>query len=119
MLLYGEDKMNIENIEILANTIENQPDVIISDESGFCMRDYNHPCGTPACIEGWSKEIFGGGVYLALVVRKYINDQLISPDNYDASWMETNPNKRRFISAKRAAKVLRNLARTGHVDWSI
>ena len=114
--------MNLDNIEKLARLIEMQPDVKMSDSAGFCMRVYRHPCGTPGCIKGWSNHLFGVGMRHALKIS-YINDddeiELICPDNSYADYSETNPNMRKFISSKRAARVLRNLAKTNEVDWSI
>ena len=90
------------------------------------MASIQHQCGTPACIDGWSREIFGRGVYLALGIVNNVLDSdaynkfdLVAPDNNHAWWGEKIFNSPLFITSKRAAKVLRNLAKTGEVDWSI
>lgn len=49
-------KMNVENIRKVATVIQAQPHASLFKESaqGFLMSRYYHPCGTPACIAGWS-----------------------------------------------------------------
>ena len=111
--------MNIENIEKLASVIENQPDVKYGEKEGFCMAGSQHPCGSPACIEGWSWEILDDGTDNALEISYSNASRLMSPDNANANYMVTDPENPKFITAKRAAKVLRNLAETGEVNWSI
>ena len=118
--LNREHKMNKRNIEKLASVIENQPDVKTSDEEGFCMRTIYHDCGTPACIKGWNSFLFDySPMQCTLGIPLYDAKELTTPDNDYAYYSETDPDNPEFISAKRAAKVLRNLAKTGEVDWSI
>ena len=109
---------NLKNIETLASTIEKQPNAGVLSDEGFCMRTVRHDCGSPSCIKGWSDSLFGIEVHRALGIN-YDETELVAPENPNADFLEMDSNNPRFISAKRAAKVLRHLAITGRVDWSI
>jgi hypothetical protein len=114
-----ETTMNTERILKLADVIEAQPHTDIEAESGFTMLSYSHVCGTPACIAGWAYWLETGkairveqdvsveaGALLDLGPSK--QNQLFMPD---FSWSGITP--------PHAAAVLRNLAATGEVDWSV
>ena len=121
--------MNKERIRHLADVIERQPDAQAKLGAGFCMRKFFHECGTPACIAGWAHALFSDPVDDALHFRASYSDEILGlsrrqgdllfePDNehayFGAVYGETG-----YVSAKRAAAVLRHLADTGEVDWSV
>jgi hypothetical protein len=119
--------MNTDRIRHLADVIEAQPHTTLAAESGFNMNNWTHTCGTPACICGWTNYVrtgddegFLGDVsaaahYLGISGRQA--EELFSPeetgedgDNF-LSWSDITP--------AHAAAVLRHLAETGRVDWSV
>lgn len=117
--------MNVENILKVADAIERHsiPDL------GFNMRtfgapandDYRdfsgHNCGTVACIVGWTLRVLPA-------FRAWFNEDAVAhPFGISQSdWVElTLPDGYRFSEAtsSQAVAVLRHLAATGKVDWSI
>ncbi len=137
--------MHVERIRRLADHLESLPDThqlsmsrIVetgSFASTFNMHRFVHPCGTAACIGGWAvnqmlcdvglkrkvinqheKVAHTAQLYLGLDLEKA--NELFAPRNDHASYRETNAEGYKFITAKRAATVLRHLADTGEVDWS-
>lgn len=127
--------MNIDRINALADFIS-QLDFVApyEDRVGFNMsmfvnrthrNDEQYDCGTPACIAGWATWLDLGKP----VVMKD-NDILFNARDYldissGMAWQlfipEDLPNDLALddVTQKQAAKVLRHLAATGTVDWSI
>lgn len=118
--------MNVERINALADLIEAQPH---SEEKGFHMNHVVHGCGTPSCIAGWAEWenegrpaslTFSGEGFLENAA-KYLG---IGEYDYDNKKLKATklfyPGKTYYYSTPaHAAKVLRHLAATGEVDWSI
>lgn len=112
--------MNVERIRELADVIEKQPHAPSFGREGFCMDTWQHPCGTPACIGGWAAFASGKSLIHGLIwndAQDHLglsDDQsgdLFYPNNYEGEWSDITP--------AHAAAVLRNLAETGQVDWSV
>lgn len=118
--------LQVDRIRHLADVIEAQPHTELNDSTGFNMSDWTHNCGTPSCICGWANhlrnESEGRTVMLASPReagrwlgfdddddRRYVlfKPSTIDPDNWNA------------ITPAHAAAVLRHLADTGVVDWSV
>ncbi|RWM32592.1 MAG: hypothetical protein EOR77_21415 [Mesorhizobium sp.] len=136
--------MNITAINNLAAFLENIPS---KHDRGFNMTSYvaagvsveqtnvGFQCNSTACIAGWASLVLGENGEIMKTARKssevddfyedFAGDllgldhrtamELFEPMNVliepDAAWDEVTP--------RQAAKVLRNLAKTGEVDWSI
>ena len=121
--------MNKERIRKLADVIERQPDANSVWGTGFCMRMVFHDCGSPSCIAGWAHALFDDSVDDAFHFRVlYAEDLLDIPDDQGRLLFEPNNEHAYFgavygeighVSAKHAAAVLRHLAKTGKVDWSV
>lgn len=113
--------MNKENILAVADAIERHtiPDLGFNmglirgtadakypDKSGF-------DCGTVACIAGWTNAVAGGegvdaaGDYLGIEGDR-LRSKLFYPDN---PYLGATP--------AQAGRVIRHLAETGEVDWSV
>lgn len=110
--------MNVERILELADIIEKQPHTKVSSREGFNMGSFEHDCGTPCCIGGWANALFGNGRqdcsddasgYLGL--ESEVGDELYFPCDTDVPLDAITP--------AHAAAVLRHLAETGRVDWSV
>lgn len=130
--------MNKENILLVADAIEKHS----IEGLGFNMGDFishrhddlsGHDCGTTACIAGWAASIakeftngeqlysfhFGTSIrgtaarFLGLTDADIVY-KLFTPDQTDLG----KPSPYTADSAK-AVRVLRHLAATGEVDWSV
>ncbi|RUU80484.1 hypothetical protein [Mesorhizobium sp. M7A.F.Ca.MR.362.00.0.0] len=114
--------MNAERILMLADVIEGLPHGAVEDRASeaplesFNMGKWH--CGTVGCIAGWAAHVFGGQMVdpawtgrLVLGLDSDLADDLFTPP-YDYGKYDK-------ITPKDAAKVLRNLAETGEVDWSL
>jgi hypothetical protein len=120
--------MNIERIRQLADVIAAQPHTPLAAESGFNMNNWTHTCGSPACIAGWANfirtdddgtflgDMVAAAAWLGINIRQAA--ELFQPDEPDKdepddilSWSDITP--------AHAAAVLRHLAVTGQVDWSV
>lgn len=110
--------MNIDRINALADLIEQQPHTSIHAMDGFNMSGWTHTCGTPSCIAGWARHMSGqtepsawtiGEEWLGLTETQ--SDELFLMTDSDISFEDVTP--------AHAAAVLRHLAATGTVDWSI
>ena len=141
--------LNKEKLELLASTIEKQKHNTGNDGvnprdavEGFTMVCVQHTCGTPACIAGYAYSLAVASVddeakdYIEHnrnwynVASSWLNDTL-EPDGYTrvAYNVLTNLFEPRThtirtddwydITPAQAAKVIRHLADTGEVDWSI
>ncbi len=122
--------MNKDRILELADRIEKMPllaDVRRSNDSGIEVSapeifDMEHwrsrtDCGSIACVGGWATIMFGNP-------DKYYSDvasgELLGLDWSDAQMLFYPTQSTWYrIAPARAAAVLRNLAATGLVDWSI
>ena len=112
--------MNRKNILKVANAIESacRPDA--KPEIGFNMgvwkasgrKDYTgHDCGTVACIAGWTEHLFPKTcppISLGIDIHQF--EALSMPPGWRTS---------RSYTPQHAVAVLRHLAETGRVDWSI
>ena len=121
--------MRKDRIRQLAEVIEkcednyNRP---VDDEkdSSFTMRLVWYDCGTPACISGWTRTLFGDGIHGSdidselLGISSATGQRLFLPFEGGVYWAEP-PDSPRYITAKHAAAVLRNLADTGELDWTV
>ena len=112
--------LNVDLLLRLADVIEQQEDTDWDAPSGFAMSNYEHSCGTPCCIAGWLTEIEGefDNTHESTSAQGRLGitgDQcfrLFAPVH-----MHARKGDRDHITARHAAAVLRNLARTGKVDW--
>jgi hypothetical protein len=111
--------MNAERILQLADVIEKVPHVQLDEDAprgeldSFNMDDWH--CGTAGCIGGWAAQLFDcatseAGVALGLRCIEAMS--LFTPK-------PINPNDWSKITSLQAATVLRHLAATGIVDWSV
>jgi hypothetical protein len=119
--------MNTDHIRHLADVIERQPHTDLNAPTGFCMTNWTHNCGTPACIAGWANFVQDDGdLYLGdisaaarwLGITRSQAGELFAPDENLCEedgplflWSDITPTH--------AAAVLRHLADTGCVDWSV
>jgi hypothetical protein len=115
--------MNKERILALADIIEKQPHVEHTAAKGFNMWGYRHPCGSPSCIAGWAIHSFprvrsdeGPQSHAAKILGISWDEAspLFDPEHYVEGVMDM-----RSITPAHAAAVLRHLASSGEVDWSV
>ena len=108
----------------LARVIEQQENTTYASAHGFYMGTCQHPCGTPACISGWAQHMWPTAndkplaEILGLTDTQQAN-RLIVPMSSGTAYFSAQPGERSHITSKHAAAVLRHLARTGDVDWSV
>ena len=116
--------MNKKRILELADTIDGLPTVVYGtndpNSHSFCMEATNHPCGSPACLAGWTDELWNPDKYpdplgIAGTGREM---ELFEPREPWATYFH-RPHQDGFITSEHAAAVLRNLAETGEVDWTV
>lgn len=125
--------MNKERILALADLIERQPFANEFDApEGFGMVSAEHACGTPSCIAGWAYWEAQGRPQIIntdyQVAAEYLGlappetswiespaDRLFFPGHPDANVHRAGWN----ATPAQAATVLRHLAETGEVNWSI
>ena len=139
--------MNVGNILKVAQEIESLPDGKRPGE--FSMANYfyesafscpgDRECGSPMCIAGWTCFLLDGKMPVGqydneyeanLIIHRRARellgisrgqaDRLFTPNSQLAgtSYMIRGSDSR-FVSAKRAANVLRDLAKMGRVNWRI
>lgn len=124
--------INVENILRVADAIEQHsiPDLGFNmgvfrskadptDPSGVDLTGHN--CGTVACIAGWAEAVYvreGGdpdryrsSSWYFGIEDDRTSERLITPPGW-----RTNPSQ---FTPERAVAVLRHLAATGEVDWTI
>ena len=129
--------MNVDRILQLADHIEQQPDVHPGARKGFSMLDVRHPCGTASCIWGHAGLLFVDGFELLLTATPDLHelleldgwsfdesensnpDSLLSPEIKDVAMYTAQKGEPGYITASHAAAVLRHLAETGEVDWTV
>ena len=119
--------MNAKKILELADVIERQPTVSSRFAGkGFRMADHRHSCGTPSCIMGWASWMFGGDAVDVVdddaALRNIFSVDMqidLTYPVYDYATISANPGEPGHITASHAAAVLRHLAETGEVDWTV
>lgn len=112
--------MNIENILKLADAIEKVPhvkpdrdhwdDTPTPPPTAFHMDEWH--CGTVACIGGWANYLFGGCTVMEAANALGLPVS-VSRDLFFYSY----PIPFEDLTPQMAAWCLRNLAKTGRVDW--
>lgn len=123
----------LNKVADLLDTVEDyQMDAKTGFESGFCMEDYfhwnddenGHECQSPSCIAGHilymtgkKTDYYGVADTAAEIagLNSSQREELFIPDTglyyaVKSPW---------DVTAKEAAKVIRNLVETGKVDWTI
>lgn len=129
--------MNKERILTLADIIEAQPHTGVDAEKGFNMNSILHNyCNTPCCIAGWAVweaqgrpervDRYKYETGLEIPAAEYL-EMPLDPQHDCGSAMrlfypdddEINDRNYQDLQPSEAAKVLRHLAETGKVDWSI
>ena len=120
--------MNKKRILELADTIGGLPTVdedgsndLAPDEPAFGMHFIDHDCGSPSCISGWGGHLWpedAGSIHISLGLTEKQGLELIAPNNKYA-YFSAAIDEPRFITSEHAAAVLRNLAETGEVDWTV
>lgn len=122
--------MNKENILAVADAIENLS--ISGLKFDMCVSFYAENCQTVACIAGWAFVLEHGGVEKARKMGLY------DVSYQAASWLGIDHTQQmelfRFhgrsipeldgldlgdVTSEQAVKVLRHLAESGEVDWSV
>ena len=116
-----------DRIRILADTIEKLENydyktVYTGAKPTFTMSKYYYKCGSPACMSGWARSLFAPGSGKddkdLLGLSDSMSRDLFLPLNDYVNWRAMKGSAG-YISARHAAAVLRNLADTGKVDWSV
>jgi len=128
--------MNKERILALADLIEAQPHTDVDSKHGFNMNSILHLCGTPCCIAGWAVweaqgrpervDRYKYETGLEIPAAEYL-EMPLDPQHYCGPAMQLfypvdddiNDRNYKDLQPVEAAKVLRHLAETGEVDWSI
>ena len=116
--------MNVENILAVAQAIEDAAKPEAKPDFGFNMACIGgeaterrpdrtgHNCDTVACIAGWAIHLFpGSGVAEALGIsdsNRQLDNLIMPPNGRDGRYTVEN-----------AVAVLRHLAATGVVDWTV
>ena len=122
--------MNKKRILELADKIDglplpNDPETY---KSSFDMGVVSHRCGSPSCIAGQALHMFddigkpdGYRMMAAcecLGLEPDAGNALFAPNN-DYACFDARIGEPGFVTPKHAAAVLRNLAETGEVDWTV
>lgn len=124
--------MNVENILRVAQAIEDAAKPDAKPEIGFCMNWWDHDlddedryygrdmtghgCGTVCCIGGWTDRLFGETnseeeTAARLGLSPEDGERLFYADELFARMKDITPTH--------AVAVLRHLAATGVVDWTV
>ena len=76
----------------------------------------NHPCGTPACIQGLSRSLSKRAVsgFIGLPFSK--ETRITMPETEYANYM-AKPGDKNYITKEHAIRMLKNLLTTGEIDW--
>lgn len=114
--------MNRANVLAVAQAIEDAAKPDAKPKLGFCMAVFvypssddkpdmtGHACETVACIAGWGEYVFPDAEDV-FGLSDYDHEELTQPTGWCSEPREFPP--------ARAVAVLRHLADTGVVDWSI
>ena len=119
-----------QRILILADTIDKCEHMTIQEYSRILKRTskysftmqrsyYGGNCKTPACIAGWYNSLFPDIEMIKGLGLKDGQYADIYAPNDRYAWWDARPGTPRHIKPKRAAMMLRHLAETGRVDWSV
>lgn len=120
------DELNVPAVRMLADIVENQKHGNGIDDTGFNMSRYNNSCGSPACIAGWAVWMeYGSDEDYNVTV-----DDVAEEAGKILGIHEPSDQMHLFlghefigdlpkITPKDAAKVLRHLADTKEIDWTI
>ena len=125
-------KLNTENINQLADHIEQCKEVTREDHRhsmgpSFTMRNTIYSCGAPACMLGHNQALHKRSVRCT-PMDTFANDlgitvtqaeELTCPADNNSADYRAPPGYWSYISKARAVAVLRHLADTGKVDWTI
>lgn len=117
--------MNIERLEALAARIEAMPhvDAQSPEEHGFNMRFYRneYKCGTACCISGVAAEMMGDEFAWSDETATWLglSDEYLSSLYFPHDSEIGCDQLRELIPPQHAAAVIRNLIKTGEVDWSV
>ena len=121
--------MNKERILEIADLIEAGHERMVFDMTEW---GGEHPCGTAACIAGWTVARFGwNGRAMQIDHRRPLGGgrdvfdgaQCVFGLAYSEAQRLFAPNERRDgadmweVTAEHAVRTLRHLAETGNVDW--
>lgn len=118
------DTLNVPAVRELADLVEKQKHDGIGEESGFNMSRYRHGCGSPACIAGWAlwMEYPGDDFDWVEDVAEEAG-KILGIDEYEDQMHLFLGHEfigdLQKITPSDAAKVLRNLADTKEIDWTI
>ena len=93
----------------------------------FDMGTVQHPCGTPACIAGCACHIASDADYSSMALAAEClgltaeqKTELFMPHfDPDGLFYAAEPGELGYVTREHAAAVLRHLAETGTVDWSV
>ena len=124
--------LNVGNINKLADRIEQCKDVHYEDhkpsteEPSFTMYSPFYRCGAPACMLGHFATRTDGGqpsaimLGIALGIDTHQAYELTAPQHWGYAHYEvTDSDELGYITVKHAVVVLRNLAETGEIDWTL
>lgn len=127
-------KLQTETIKGLADRIEACDEVTMDEHQpyvgpAFTMRYAVYPCGAPACLLGHNQIMHGRTAKktISYSIGVFANDlginkdqafELCAPRNGSAKFAAL-PSDPGWITKRHAVAVLRHLANTGEVDWSI
>lgn len=117
--------VNVERLKLLASVIEGLP------PEQFSMTDWD--CGAFACIGGWTERLFKGEeADEALGLTEQEKEHLFYPRSSEESMVAGNgiqalsdhPELNQYIWSREipptsCARVVRNFADTGVIDWTI
>lgn len=122
--------MHKDRILALADLIESMPHTSVTDDHGFNMDDFDHVCGTPACIAGWAIAMRAND--LSVNVRSAVDAEFDSYSGLASDYLGLSSGvgsdlyygpgrdvKLADITPAQAAATLRRLAETGKVEWGI
>jgi hypothetical protein len=125
--------VNRENVLKVAEAIENHSIKWLGFNMSFIgtTADEDHPdrlnsCQTIACIAGWTKAVLepvgSSAEFLHWTERHFTHDvaDLLGLDGYESAELFL-PDRVEWdtITPAQAVRVLRHLAETGEVDWSV
>ena len=107
--------MNKENVLTLADYVE--------ASKTFCMKDYFHDCGTPACLAGHGGKLFGitdrveDGVSYKLGLDGFEAERLFRPFTENFNFSAVGKGGKNYITKEHAVATLQHLAKTGEIDY--
>ena len=116
----GTERMNKENVQLLISTIEKSKTFSMHAATWNYFRkdtDFgNHPCGSAACILGHAHQISRLSMGSFLGIPNEQKDMILTPVE-DCANFRSKPGTEGYITKGHAIRMLRNLLKTGEVDW--